>query len=81
MCSVWDWCKLCPHLSHHVASLLSMAVHGVSSLPQSNTTVTHLDLSDNGLGAEGCIAIITMMKENCYITHLVLYLTPVEYTV
>ena len=33
--------------------------------------MTHLDLSDNGLGTEGAIAISTMMKENCYITHLV----------
>ena len=38
---------------------------------QSNTVVTDLDLSDNGLGVEGCLAIMAMMKENCYITHLV----------
>ena len=38
---------------------------------QANTSVTHLDLSDNGLGTEGAIAISTMMKENCYISHLV----------
>ncbi len=38
---------------------------------QSNTNVTYLDLSDNGLGTEGAIAIATMMKENCYITQLV----------
>lgn len=40
---------------------------------QSNTTVTELDLSDNGLGTEGGLAITTMLKENCYITHLVIY--------
>ena len=38
---------------------------------QSNTCVTHLDLSDCGLGTEGAVAITTMFKENCYITHLV----------
>lgn len=38
---------------------------------QSNTVVTHLDLSDNGLGMEGCLAITAMMRENCYITHMV----------
>ena len=41
------------------------------SLMQSNTCVTHLDLSDCGLGTEGAVAITTMFKENCYITHLV----------
>lgn len=40
---------------------------------QSNTNVTHLDLSDNGLGIEGTIAITAMLKENCYITHLVIH--------
>lgn len=38
---------------------------------QTNTFVTHLDLSDCGLGPEGAVAITTMFKENCYITHLV----------
>lgn len=47
----------------------TLHVHHV--IIQSNTIVTHLDLSDNGLATEGAIAIATMMKENCYITHLV----------
>ena len=38
---------------------------------QSNTCVTSLDLSDCGLGVEGAVAITTMLRENCYITHLV----------
>ena len=38
---------------------------------QSNTSVTHLDLSDCGLETEGGVAITAMFKENCYITHLV----------
>lgn len=38
---------------------------------QSNTSVTHLDLSDCGLATEGGVAITSMFRENCYITHLV----------
>lgn len=41
-------------------------------LMQSNTSVTQLDLSDCGLGTEGGVAIASMLKENCYITHLVI---------
>ena len=51
-----------------------IVIHTLSLSPsfcQSNTTVTHLDLSDNGLGTEGGVAITAMLKENCYITHLV----------
>lgn len=41
--------------------------------------MTCLDLSDNGLGTEGAIAIATMMKENCYITQLVSCVCRQEY--
>ena len=37
---------------------------------QTNTTVTHLDLSDNGLGTEGTVAVADMLKENCFISHI-----------
>ena len=38
---------------------------------QNNTATTQLDLSDNGLGTEGGVAIVSMLKENCYISHVV----------
>ena len=38
---------------------------------QSNTVVTELDLEDNWLEAAGAHYISDMLKENCYITHLV----------
>ena len=40
-------------------------------LLQSNTTITNLNLADNGIGPEGAIAIADMLKDNCYITKLV----------
>ena len=38
---------------------------------QSNTTITNLNLADNGIGSEGAIAMADMLKDNCYITKLV----------
>ena len=39
---------------------------------QSNTTITRLDLSDNWLGSKGGLSVCEMLKENCYITHVVI---------
>ena len=41
------------------------------SRSQSNTSVVNLNLQDNWLGTDGGSHICEMLKENCYITHLV----------
>ena len=45
-------------------------LHCAATRMQTNTTVTQLDLSDNGLGTEGTVAVADMLKENCFITHI-----------
>ena len=62
-----------PFLSPSLSSLpssLPSSLTPSSVSPQSNTTVTNLNLSYNGLCSEGGVAILDMLKENCYITHL-----------
>jgi hypothetical protein len=38
----------------------------------SNTNVLQLNLSDNGLESDGGLAVASMLKENCYISQLVI---------
>lgn len=38
---------------------------------QSNATVTHLELEDNHILAEGAICIAEMLRENCSLRELV----------
>lgn len=48
-----------------------MHIFTVILLLQTNTVVSYLDISDNGLEGAGGIAIATMLKDNNYIVHLV----------
>lgn len=38
---------------------------------QSNTTITHLELEDNWILAEGTTYLVQMLRENCYIQEMV----------
>lgn len=38
---------------------------------QSNAKILSLDLTDNALGVEGAEVLCQMLRENCFITHLV----------
>ncbi len=40
---------------------------------QGNTHIEHLDLEDNCIGEQGALHLADMLRENCYITTLVIY--------
>ena len=42
-------------------------------IEQNNSVVTKLDLSDNWLGPQGAEYLAKMLKENCFITDLVIF--------
>jgi Ran GTPase-activating protein (RanGAP) involved in mRNA processing and transport len=56
-------------LKHH--GLGAPGIRPVSAALSGNTVVTKLDLSDNWLGPKGVEHLTKMLKENCFITHLV----------
>ena len=51
-------------------SSASCSVFICVSLSKVNTSVLHLDLTENGLEADGVMAICEMLKDNCYINEL-----------
>ncbi|KAL5477665.1 hypothetical protein EMCRGX_G024490 [Ephydatia muelleri] len=55
-------------LRHH--GLGPKGAKAIAIALMTNTIVSHLDISDNGLEVAGGIAIATMLKDNNYIVHL-----------
>uniref|UniRef100_A0A8C0JE42 Leucine rich repeat containing 74A n=1 Tax=Chelonoidis abingdonii TaxID=106734 RepID=A0A8C0JE42_CHEAB len=56
------------NLNHH-----GLGPHGAKAIAitlVSNTTITHLELEDNWILAEGVTCLVQMLRENCYIQEL-----------
>uniref|UniRef100_A0A8C0JDS1 Leucine rich repeat containing 74A n=1 Tax=Chelonoidis abingdonii TaxID=106734 RepID=A0A8C0JDS1_CHEAB len=62
------------NLNHH-----GLGPHGAKAIAitlVSNTTITHLELEDNWILAEGVTCLVQMLRENCYIQELVFNFPP-----
>jgi hypothetical protein len=56
----------------HKAMPKNSSSQKIMFVQQSNTNVLQLNLSDNGLESDGGLAVASMLKENCYISQLVI---------
>jgi hypothetical protein len=57
-------------MRHH--GLGGPGIRPVSAALMTNSTVARLDLSDNWLGVQGAEHIAKMLKENCFISEIVI---------
>ncbi|CAM2116128.1 unnamed protein product [Caretta caretta] len=57
------------NLNHH--GLGPKGAKAIAITLVSNTTITHLELEDNWILAEGVTCLVQMLRENCYIQELV----------
>uniref|UniRef100_A0A8C3IV35 Uncharacterized protein n=1 Tax=Chrysemys picta bellii TaxID=8478 RepID=A0A8C3IV35_CHRPI len=56
------------NLNHH--GLGPQGAKAIAIALVSNTTITHLELEDNWILAEGVMCLVQMLRENCYIQEL-----------
>uniref|UniRef100_A0A8D0BUB1 Leucine rich repeat containing 74A n=1 Tax=Salvator merianae TaxID=96440 RepID=A0A8D0BUB1_SALMN len=57
------------NLNHH--GLGPKGTKAIAIALVSNTTITHLELEDNWILAEGTTYLVQMLRENCYIQEMV----------
>uniref|UniRef100_A0A674JVG9 Leucine rich repeat containing 74A n=1 Tax=Terrapene triunguis TaxID=2587831 RepID=A0A674JVG9_9SAUR len=62
------------NLNHH--GLGPQGAKAIAIALVSNTTITHLELEDNWILAEGVMCLVQMLRENCYIQELVFNFPP-----